>query len=162
MELARERQPNPALEERVVSALVAARLVRRRRPRPRGVYWLAAAAVVVLALALPWWRSRPSAPRGNTYVLMLYNDSGYDWPPPGHMGQRRAEYARWADSLAKLGELDSGGRLEDETQPDRIDVIEPGGLFIIRAPSETEAERIAASSPHGKYRGRIVVRRLIE
>jgi len=144
-ELPRERQPDPALEDRVVRAAL------RRRGR-----WLlpglAAAAVVLLVLTHPW---SPSRGTGQTYVLLLSPGSAYLAPPPGHLDERRAEYGRWADSLARLGELDVGGRLEPPG-----DIVD--GLFIIRAANDSDAARIAATCPHNKYRGRIEVRRFLE
>jgi hypothetical protein len=152
MDLPRERQPDPALEERVVSALVASGLVRRQRPF--APIWLAAAAVLIMAISFSWWQARRAAPRGNTYVVLLYAGSTYRNPPLGHMGEREAEYARWADSLAKLGKLDLGGKL--------LGGVDPNGLFIIRAQNDSDAAAIAATCPHMKYGGHLQVRRFIE
>lgn len=143
-ELPRELRPDPALEERVVRAVLG----RRRR-------WMwvaaAAAAAVLLVITHPW------SPRatGETYVLLLSPGPGYLAPPPGHLEERRAEYGRWADSLARVGKLDVEGHLEPPG-----DVVD--GLFIIRAASDSDAERIAATCPHIKYRGHIEVRRFVE
>jgi hypothetical protein len=143
-ELPRELQPDPALEERVVRAVLG----RRRR-------WLwvgaAAAAAALLVIAHPW------SPRaaGDTYVLLLSPGQDYLAPARGHMEERRAEYGRWADSLARIGKLDVEGHLEPPG-----DVVD--GLFIIRAASDSDAARIAATCPHIKYRGHIEVRRFVE
>jgi hypothetical protein len=153
MDLPRERQPDPALEERVVSALMAAGLVRRRR-RSRASILLAVAAALVLAIGFSVWRTRHVVGPGNTYVLLLYEDSTYLRSLPGHGAERVAELSRWADSLATLGQLDVGGHL--------VGSEAPGGLFIIRARSDSDAARIAASCPFVKYGGRIDVRRFIE
>jgi hypothetical protein len=149
--LLRELEPDPALEERVVSALAAAGLVRRRRPF--APVWLATAAALVLAISLMWWRGHQVERASNTYVMLLYKDSTYRFPPSGHMREREAEYARWADSLAVRGKLDRGGKLLGG---------DPDGLFIIRARSDSEAAAIAATCPHRKYGGRIEVRRYVE
>ena len=100
----------------------------------------------------PW---SPALATGQTYVLLLSPGSGYLAPRPGHLDERRAEYGRWADSLARLGKLDLEGRLEPPGN-----VVD--GLFIIRAANDSEAARIAATCPHNKYRGHIEVRRFIE
>ena len=146
-ELPRERQPDPALEDRVVRAVLG---------RGRRVRWLwlgaAAAAAALLVMTHPWSRSRST---GQTYVLLLSPGSEYLAPPPGRLDERRAEYGRWADSLARLGKLDLGGHLEPPG-----DVVD--GLFIIRASSDSDAARIAATCPHIKYRGHIEVRRFVE
>lgn len=151
MDLPRERQPDPALEDRVVWALAASGLI---RPRSRAPIWLAAAVVLVLAVGLSLWRSRHVVAPGDTYVLLLNEDSGYRAAPRGQGAARLAEMTRWADSLAKLGELDLGGHLVGSARPD--------GLFIIRAPSDSDAARIAASCPFMKWGGHIDVRRFIE
>lgn len=143
-ELPRERQPDPALEDRVVRAALG----RRRR-------WMwvgAAAAAALLVMTHPW---SPAPATGQAYVLLLSPGSSYLAPPPGRLEERRAEYARWADSLARLGKLDLGGHLEPPG-----DVVD--GLFIIRAANDSDAARIAATCPHIKYRGHIEVRRFIE
>ena len=145
-ELPRERQPDPALEDRVVRAVLG-----RRR------YWMwlslaAAAAAAVLVITHPW---SPARATGETYVLLLSPGPGYLAPAPGQLEARRAEYGRWADSLAHLGKLDVEGHLEPPG-----DVVD--GLFIVRAASDSDAARIAATCPHIKYRGHIEVRRLVE
>jgi hypothetical protein len=146
-----ERSPDPALEERVVRALIASGDIRPRR-RWR---WAALAAVGAVAAALvvllhPW---TPAHKSGDAYVLLLHMGPEYRLPAPGHMDERRAEYGRWADSLDRLGELEMAGRLDGSG--------DVSGLFIVRARDQAEADSIAASSPHGKYGGRTEVRRFI-
>jgi hypothetical protein len=144
-ELPRERQPDRALEDRVVRAVLG---------RRRGWMWVAAAAAaaVLLVVTHPWSSARTA---GQTYVLLLSPGPGYLTPLPGHLEERRAEYARWADSLARAGKLDVEGHLEPPG-----DVVD--GLFIIRAANDSDAARIAATCPHIKYRGHIEVRRFVE
>ena len=146
-ELPRERQPDPALEDRVVGAVF---------PRRRGWVWAgvaAAAAVLLLVVTHPW--SRP-APIGDTYALLLTVDSKYVSPPAGELRRREHEYGLWADSLAKLGKLDLGGKLVGQGE------LPVDGLFIIRAANDADAERIAATCPHFKYGGHVEVRRFIQ
>lgn len=151
-ELPREMQPDPALEERVVSTLVGAGLVRRRRAWP--VWAAAAAALIVLAIGVSILRPKQRLVPGNTYVLLLDEDSTYRPAPEGHGGERVAEVARWADSLDALGKLERAGRL---VGPGSI-----GGLFIIRAANDSAAARIAATCPFRKWGGRIEVKRFEE
>jgi hypothetical protein len=151
-DLPRERQPDPALEARVVSTLVAAGLVRRRRTWP---LWLAAAAaVVVLAIGVSVLRPKHTLAPGNTYALLLYQDSTYRHAPTGHSAERVAELVRWADSLNAVGKLERGGHL---VGPGPI-----GGLFLIRAANDADAARIAATCPFTKYGGRVEVKRFEE
>ena len=149
-ELPREREPDPALEDRVVRAVLGGGVGWGRRRR-----WMwvgaAAAAAALLVITHPWSTARA----GQTYVLLLSPGSAYLAPPPGQMGARRAEYGRWADSLARLGKLDVEGRLDPPG-----DVVD--GLFIIRAANDSDAARITATCPHTKYRGQIELRRFIE
>jgi len=142
-ELPRELQPDPALEDRVVRAV----FVRRHR-----WMWLAAAAAALLVWTHPWSRRHEA---DQTYVLLLSPGPEYLAPRPGHLEERRAEYGRWADSLARLGKLEAAGHLEPPGA-----VVD--GLFIVRAASDADAARIAATCPHIKYRGHIEVRRFVE
>jgi len=144
---------SPALEDRVVQALIAEGLIRRpRRRMPWIVAAAAAAAALVLFLTHPWTRGHAA---GQTYVLLLSPGPGYLSPPPGGMEERRAEYGRWADSLYRLGKLDLEGHLEPPGT-----VVD--GMFIIRAVDDSDAARIAATCPHNKYHGHIEVRRFVE
>jgi hypothetical protein len=161
--LPRERDPDAALEGRVVRSLVASGDIGplARRAVAAGPSWgrrwvIAAAAIVVLAVGLSWWVARRPTPQGDAYVLLLYKDSAtYHWPAPGHMDERRAEYARWADSLQAAGiVMEREARLEGAG--------EINGLFIFRAANDSEAARISASSPHLKYGGHTETRRMIE
>ncbi len=152
-DLPRERQPAPALEERVVSKLIAAGLVRRRRVWP---VWVAAAvaALVVSAIGVSVLRPTHTPAPGNTYVLLLAEDSAYSPAPKGHGAERVAELARWADSLNALGKLERAGRL---VGPGPI-----GGMFMIRAANDSAAARIAATCPFRKWGGRVELKRFEE
>jgi hypothetical protein len=151
-DLPREQDPGAALEERVVSKLVAAGLVRRRRAWP--VWVAAAAAVVVLAIGVSVLRPKHTLAPGNTYVLLLYADSTYRLPPKGHGAERVAELVRWADSLHAAGKFERGGHL---VGPGPI-----GGLFLLRAASDSDAARMAATCPFTKYGGRVELKRFEE
>ena len=147
--LPREMQPDPALEARVVSTLVGTGLVRRRRAWPA---WVAiAAAVVAVAVGVTMFRPGHSPAKGNLYAVLLYEDSTYRQPSPGHLAERIAVMARWGDSLDAQGELDRAGRL---IGPGQI-----GGLFIIRAADDAAAARIVASCPFHRWGGHIEVER---
>jgi len=149
MDLPREAQPDSALEARVVSALVTVGLVRRRRAWP--VWVAAAAAVIVLALGVMLVRPARSPSRGQTYVVLLYEDSTYRPAPAGHASERVAVLARWADSLDALGQFERAGRL---VGPGPL-----GGLFMIRAADDAEAARIAASCPFKQWGGHVELKR---
>lgn len=138
----------------------------------RGTSWrfVAAAALILAAVggAYVAGRMRPApVDMRDTYVLLLYEDSTYrdDRPVP----QIIAEYAIWADSLARAGALVLAEKLGDA----RYDVVAAGlaldrvasepaptGMFIIRAPDANAATAIARASPHVRQGGRVVVRPL--
>jgi hypothetical protein len=147
--LPRETQPDSALEERVVSTLVATGLVRRRREWP--VWLAAAAAVIVLAFGVTLFRPTHTLAQGKTYVVLLYEDSTYRPAPAGHDAERVAVLARWADSLDTVGKFERAGRLRG---PGPL-----GGLFIVRAADDADAARIAASCPFTQWGGHIEVKR---
>ncbi len=148
--LPRDTQPNPALEERVVSTLVAAGLVRRRRAWP--VWVAAAAAVIVLAFGVTLVRPARTVALGQTYVVLLYEDSTYRPAPAGHGAERVAVLTRWADSLDTMGKYERAGRL--------IGPGPLGGMFIIRAADDADAARIAASCPFTQWGGHVELKRL--
>jgi hypothetical protein len=146
--LPRETRPDAALEERVVSTLVAAGLVRRRRVWS---LWLAGAAVIVLAFGLTMFLNKHTPAQGQTYVVLLYEDSTYRPAPPGHDAERVAVIAHWADSLDSMGKFERAGRLRG---PGPL-----GGLLIIRAADDADAARIAASCPFKQWGGHVEVKR---
>jgi hypothetical protein len=148
--LPRETQPDLGLEERVVSTLVAAGLVRRRRAWPAWVA-AAAAAVIVLAFGATLFRPTHTPAHGKTYAVLLYEDSTYRPAPPGHDAERVAVIARWADSLDAVGRFERAGRLSG---PGPL-----GGLIIVRADDDADAARIAASCPFTQWGGHIEVKR---
>ena len=90
-------------------------------------------------------------PKGNTYAVLLYEDSTYRPAAAGQQAERVAEMARWGDSLDTHGEFERAGRL--------IGPGQLGGLFIIRAADDAEAAQIAASCPFHKWGGHIEVKR---
>ncbi|HYK10172.1 MAG TPA: hypothetical protein VEV39_05205 [Gemmatimonadales bacterium] len=148
--LSRETPPDARLEERVVSALVAAGLVRRRRVWPWAV---GVAAMLALAVGVARLRPTHGLIAGHTYVVLLYEDSTYRPAPAGHQQERIDVLSRWADSLATFGEYERAGHL--------IGLGEGGlgGLFLVRAADDAAAARIAASCPFTQWGGHVEVRR---
>ena len=147
--LPREMAPDPALEERLVSRLVAAGLVRRRRVWP--VWVAAAAAAILLTVGVTLFRPKHALIHGQTYVVLLYEDSTYRPAPAGHNGERIAVLSRWADSLDAVGKFERAGR-----------VMGPGplgGLFIVRATDDADAARIGTSCPFTQWGGHVEVKR---
>lgn len=180
--LAREVEPPPALEDRVVDALRRERLLSgggsaswRRYLRP------AVAVAAAAAIFLVGWlagRSGPPAPGVGPsmpqFVLLLYNDPGIRELGPEEMARRVAEYSGWARSLHESGalvsaeKLDLDGRLVERSggtlQVTQEVPTPPAGIltgfFLVRAPDYPAALRLAGESPHLRYGGRISIRRI--
>lgn len=117
------------------------------------------------------------------FLLLLYQDDGFD--PQGRTGMQIVEeYGSWAGDLAARNQLVSAEKLgEDgrlvggagEAQGIRSgetlaweapELSGPegalGGFLLIRAASYEEAVEIAAASPHVRYGGAVVIRRVDE
>jgi hypothetical protein len=149
------------LEERTVRALRAKGQFEIRpaarhgfSPTWRRIGWIAAAAVLAIAVSRPWQRLGTRATSGASYLLLLYEGAGYRAPAPAQRSGRVAEYRRWADSLGAIGRLERAAELDGQGPV--------AGFFIVRAESEAQAETLARDCPHTKYGGRVEVRKLIE
>lgn len=162
-----------ALEERVVQSLRTSGTLRRSR---NWVTWpLAAAAALACFLV-----GRQTAPAvtisasdtpGPKWMLLLYEDATFQAPAPGRELAYVAEYRDWALALrARKQLLDAAELLPAKA------LLEPGdvphqvaatsnlgnltGYFIIVAPTLAEARSVAATNPHLKHRGRVVIQPL--
>jgi hypothetical protein len=112
--------------------------------------------------------TEPPPATGNRYALLLYTDSTFR--SEGSAEERVAEYTEWARSLRARNRLELGERLRDSAQVvSNRGEVSPGprdespygvmaGLFIISASGMADAVALAATCPHVKYGGRIVVR----
>ena len=159
--LARPVDPPSSLEDRVVEALRAQGLL-RRRPKDRRS-WLMASAAGLAGAALGWlgrgsWSSVPAADERPEYLLLLspYLERPDEATETGLVREHRA----WARGLREAGHLVYAERLGDETvvvgAPDAR--LSPSGFFLVRARSLDEALAIARSCPHVRHGGTITVR----
>ena len=152
----RDIVPPARIEERLVDTLRRDRLI---APRRRWVTPAAAAAAVLLAfvagMMMPRRTSPPARPAEATHVrfaILLYSgDIRSDAP------RRHEEYAEWARGVASQGVEISGEDLADQAS----DPAGPRGFFIVAARDADAARAIAASCPHVKYGGRVVVRKIV-
>ena len=154
--------PPRAVEEATMSALRQRGLVYPRRRRAR-VLWSVAAAAAIVAMVSWLVLSRTAAPAdGPRFVLLLY--AGSD-PVSGTADVRRQEYGAWARDLAARGVQVSGEELSDESAAlgaaGADGAALPRGFFVIRADDLAAAQRIAATCPHLRYGGRIVIKRVV-
>jgi hypothetical protein len=166
-----EKRPPPGLKHRVITSLRSAGLL---RAAPwRGWQPFAWAAVVVAAFAAGYASKSvtgtESAPAmGDRYALLLYSDSTFR--SDGSAAERVAEYTEWARSLRARNRLELGERLRDSARVvsnggevssgprDESPLGVMAGMFIINASGMADAVALAATCPHVKYGGRIVVR----
>ena len=158
----REAKPSPALQRRIETTLQ-----RRRYLTSRSTPWrlagLAASLLIAAGLGFFAGRVRPGveAHEGRQYLFLLREDSTYRDDRP--IGEIVREYGQWADSLRRNNLLVLAEKLGDE-QTSVVAAAGPvstespvTGFFLVRAPTLEAARTIAASSPHVKYGGRIVV-----
>ena len=150
LDLPRESTPPPELRSRIAAELRDSRRLRSRR-RPA---FAIAAVLAVIAIAAAFFALRhPSEPRAN-YILLLYES-------PQFQGGNRAEYSQWARQMrpAIVGgdELDKSTLLAVSGAPQ----IQPAGYFLIAAPDDASAERVARACPHLRHGGAIVSKRII-
>ena len=172
-------QPPPSLEHRVLRSLEERGLVTPdasslTTPRWwRGLSMLAAAALIFIAGGLAERTRAGTAANGEEtprFALLLYG--GPTGTTPDQEAELVAEYGGWARELASRGRLVSGEKLGDaaielgaaagppagrgSTGDDRLPAL--AGFFIIGASDLREAEEIAATMPHLRHGGRVIVR----
>lgn len=175
--LAREARAPEELEERVVGALRDQGLIRPAAGRRRVAAMAAAlAASLILALALgigigARWASGATAGGEADFALFVLDPveptTEIDVP------EAVAAAAAWANQLADAGVLVGAEKLRDEGRRIEPRVGEPilvadfppvgdelvlGGLFLIRAGSLAEAQRIASECPLLRFGSTIEIR----
>jgi len=172
--LKRDRRPPVGVEEHVLAAVGSASVNSPERSRWHIPALTAIAASLIFAVGA-WlgstWTSRQPAPTAGTkFILLLYEDANYQ--VAADTSSRVREYSAWAGALARSGQLLSGEELDDKgvgltaTSPATVvlpdDVrAQPRGYFVIVAPDSAAASAIAATCPHLKYGGRIVIRKIL-
>jgi len=178
-DLPREEAPPPWLEERVVSEMRArGRLGARRAARWKTVAAALAASVLVFVAGFGAGArgSRPAAPGvpGARFVLLLYEDAGYDAPRAGDERGRAEEYGRWAASVRARGIAVTGEKLKDAgtllasgAADVAVEAAVPAakegviaGYFVVTARDAAEALVVARDCPHLRHRGRVSLREI--
>jgi hypothetical protein len=161
-------QPPPELQRKVVAAVRAAGGFGGRTPGRSWILHLAA-ALVIFASGIGVGRTsigRPAAtPAAASFLLLLAGDV----TPAADRSSRAAEYGDWARQVAAGGvgvrgsELEEGGRVVTRRRANEpmAALLAAGGYFVVDVETEAEAVALAESSPHVKYGGSVVVRRLV-
>ncbi len=174
--LPRAVEPPGWLEGRVIARMKREHLVHTSRSGWLH-RWLPALATGVIALLAGVGIGRATQPPAlplPTHALLLYEGPGFEPYTADNYQQRYGEYSQWIAQLSATGSF-SGGELF--TSAERV--LEPGargtivtdrpaqegagmlGSFLmIHARDLAEAERIARSSPHSRYGGRIAIREI--
>ena len=157
-----DREPPPALRQRITRTLRDDGLVEQRSARVGRFLAQGAIAAVLLATAFAAGQRQRSAGADARpqFLLLLYEDSAYRDDRPAR--EIVAEYAGWADSLRREHALVLAEKLgiEHSELPARGDqrlTGLPTGLFIVRASDLESARMIAGTSPHVRQGGRILV-----
>ena len=170
-----EVEPPPRVEDRLVAQLAArGDIVEPPSLRP----WLVAAGIAAALLLGVLFLRRPEIVAPATidgqpeFMLLIAEDSRYK--PPADSADARArvaEYTDWAGRLAGGGHLVSAGELayagtDVRSEGRSASVVDSragaiSGYFLVRAESMSQAEQLAADSPHLKYGGTVVVRPIV-
>jgi hypothetical protein len=168
--LPREAPPPLGSEAQTVAALRSAMLLGGRPRRWQSVIGgvLAIAASLLVGLWIGRRHDVAPAPGQEKFLLLLYEDAGYQPPPEGNRQARVAEYSAWANALAQAGHLTVGEGLSAEGAELRPGLQAthvartasedgPDGFFVILAGDEASAVAIAKTCPHLHYGGRVRV-----
>ena len=164
--LKRDLAPPAHIEAHLVEAFKRRGLIRDRRSGWRTAAVLAASLAAGLVAAVLVYRQiadRAASARPE-FVLLLYAGDDTNSAP-----SRREEYSAWARSIAAQGTTISGLELVEPSEemavlpddPGSAAPAQPRGFFVVRARDLAEARQIAASCPHLRYGGRIVLRRAV-
>jgi hypothetical protein len=164
--LPREMPVPSGVEDRVIESL------RRERRSPRAGsgsrWWQLAAAVVLVSIGFAAGRAghaeSPADQPGRRYLLLLY---GSTTSAPAEEEARVAEYAAWArttlaERLVAAEKLTDTRLILGPDAPVPEPAREPNGFFLVRAADRAEAERLAATCPHLRHGGTVVVRDIDE
>ena len=160
--LKQRRDPDPALEDRIVRTLIERGALRRGSRRG----WLSVAAVaaafvagIVLGRLLVDTRPQDLAatPR---FMLLLYENEEFE-----RDDRHAMEYAQWAQDVARGGRFITGAEIDPrevslpaDGSRDRPEAL--AGYFVIGAEDLPAAVDVARTTPHLKYGGRVAVRAL--
>lgn len=178
--LSRDATPPEQLEERVVAALRQQGMLRRPRS-----WTLAASFAAAIAIALAtgyWWGARAAGTDGATtpieasesiFALLVYDAAVAAAAGQDSDSAAVAEASEWAAGLERDGSLVLAEKLHSdgrriEQRDGRVELLTGfpptgadlvlGGLFLVRAQSYDEAQRIAATCPLLRYGSTIEIR----
>ena len=162
----RDLVPPAQIEADLIEALRRRGLIRDPRTRWMTAAILATSVAAGLVAALLVYRQIADRTPVNQpeFVLLLYAGD-----ETGATPSRRDEYSAWARSIAAQGTTISGLELVEPSEqiavlpdnPGSVPPAQPRGFFVVRARDLADAQRIAATCPHLRYGGQIVLRRAV-
>ena len=157
--LEREIEPPSSLERRIVRRLQQEGTIRGGSAMLKR---LAVAATIAAIFMAGWFTGRaaksttPSG--GERYALLLYGDVA------APSAELVAEYSAWAHTARAGGRSLTGDRLEKASLAfgeGAATGAEPQGFFVFTAASAEDARAVAASHPHVRRGGRVVLKRIL-
>ncbi len=167
--------PPQNLENQVVDRLRSVGLIRRSpwKIRVFGITAFIATAFAMFTIGRDVGTQRTTMTDTRTphaeFLLLLYEGADFDPGAPEQASARIQEYRTWAKHLADIGHLIYAGRLS--TPSDAIQVpsatirlpstSEPTGYFLVVALDRNEAARLAATCPHVRHGGIVVIRPIV-
>lgn len=155
IDLSQESVPPPELRSAIAAQLRRSGLLRTRRTPILAI----AAALTAVAIAAVLLLRHPAPPQAN-YVLLLYES-------PQFTGGNRAEYSAWAKHMRPriVGgeELDHAPLLAVAGSNTPAPPSQPrlAGYFLLSAPDDAEAQRVARACPHLQHGGAVVLRKIL-
>lgn len=174
-----DRRPPRELEDRVMQAVRSenALVTGARRPSTprsgrRRVGLIAAGLGLFLAGSLVGRATKVTAgpefetAAGQPFMLLLWEDDGFSAGPSGSVA---AEYAAWAEGIARTGTPISGDELgpaltvgspEDADEP--VSGPRIGGYFFVHADDAESAALLARNHPHVAHGGWIEVAPILQ
>jgi hypothetical protein len=167
--------PPEGLENQVVVRLRSLGLIRRSawKIRAFGIMAFIATAIAMFGIGRDVGTQRAvmadTRTPGAEFLLLLYEGADFDPGAPEQASARIQEYRTWATHLADIGHLISAGRLSAPSDAIRVPSTtirlpstgEPTGYFLVVALDRNEAVRLAATCPHVRHGGIVVIRPIV-
>ncbi|MEO9803480.1 MAG: hypothetical protein ABJF04_09550 [Reichenbachiella sp.] len=165
--LSRETLPPSSLEDRIIAELKKKKLINENVMKTNKTkLWMTGVAASILFFIGGYFvgntGSDGSSEISSGYILLLHEDERFS--PEGSDMEIFTEYASWMGKMMMNGVSITGKELSPESttwlSPESEAVVDIGkdkisGYFIIDVEDRQEAEKIAMSSPHIKYGGRV-------
>jgi len=169
--LRQEEDPPPQLYQRVTGELRARGLIRTQASRPWPLFTAIAGLAAGLAIGFFGGRlgveAESTPPKTPSFALFLMASSAVHYPDSASDADRVEMYRRWARPLAEAGRLSLGEELVPRrylVDSSRTTTVAADGaidgMFVVSAPSVDSAISLAATLPHVRYGGAVMVQEI--